>query len=223
MVEALLGAGYRQFMVNNPGHFSYFRNAGPAVPGTPGGRRRGAKPLGLIAGPCLYAFNRWAASFVSGLGADYLVCPLENNRQNLEKTIDPPNRSRAFVTIFAWPALFRIRENLERVYPFTRFSDSRGEEFYLAAGEGGSRVYPERPFSIVDKVPFLRDAGFNRFILDLSGSPGGKSVLKKNHYRDLMNSAQNGIPLPDISRFNWKDGFYQEDQEKAPAHSTDRP
>jgi putative protease len=221
MVDALLHQGYRQFMVNNPGHFSYFRGAAD----NPGGRRRDSRPLGLIAGPYLYTFNRWAASFVAAQGADYLVCPLENNRQNLEKTIDLPNRSRVFITIFTWPALFRIRENLERTYAFTRFSDSRGEEFRLAAGEGGSRVYPDRPFSLVDKVPFLREAGFNRFILDLSGGPGGKSgpVIKKNHYRDLMKSAQNAVPLPDISRFNWKDGFYQEDQEKTPAHSVGRP
>jgi putative protease len=224
MIDALTGEGYRQFMVNNPGHFSYFRGIADnnAPPGNPpagaAGKRRGAKPLGLIAGPYLYTFNRWAASFVSALGADYLVSPLENNRQNLEKTIDPSNRSRVFITIFAWPALFRIRANLEKVYSFTRFSDNRGEEFRLAAGEEGSRVYPEQPFSIVDKVPFLREAGFSRFILDLSGGPGGKSgpAIKKNQYRDLMKSAHEAVPLPDVSRFNWKDGFYQEPAVKEP-------
>jgi putative protease len=222
MIEALTGEGYRQFMVNNPGHFSYFRGAvdNNAPPGNPpaAGKRRGAKPLGLIAGPYLYTFNRWAASFVSALGADYLVSPLENNRQNLEKTIEAPNRSRVFITIFTWPALFRIRANLEKLYGFTRFSDNRGEEFRLAAGEEGSRVYPEQPFSIVDKVPFLREAGFSRFILDLSGGPGGKSgpAIKKNQYRDLMQSAHEAVPLPDVSRFNWKDGFYQEPALKEP-------
>ncbi|MDR1444864.1 MAG: U32 family peptidase, partial [Treponema sp.] len=214
MVEALLNQGYRQFMVNNPGHFSCFRGSRLAgMEAASGGRPGKTKRLGLIAGPYLYTFNRWAASLVTAMGADYFVCPLENNRQNLERTVEPSNRSRVFVTIFSWPALFRIRENLERTYNFTHFFDSRGEEFRLATGEEGSRVYPERPFSIVDKVPFLRESGFGRFILDLSGSPCGKSgpALKKNHYRDLMRSAQNAVPLPDISRFNWKDGFYQEE------------
>ncbi|MDR3147347.1 MAG: U32 family peptidase [Treponema sp.] len=215
MVEALLREGYRQFVVNNPGHFSYFRGAADSAPGagtTSGPRPGRTRSLGLIAGPWLYIFNRWAASFVSSLGADFFVSPLENNRQNLEKTIDAQYRSRVFITIFAWPALFRIRENLGGFYDFTRFSGSRDEEFCLAAGEGGTRVYPERPFSIVDKVPFLREAGFGRFILDLSGGPAGKSgtLIKKNQYRDLMQSARNAVPLPDISRFNWKDGFYQE-------------
>ncbi|MDR1971061.1 MAG: U32 family peptidase [Treponema sp.] len=205
-IGALLEAGYRQFMLNNPGHFSYFR--GPAEGGgTAGGQQ--TRSLGLMAGPYLYTFNRWAASFVASLGAGYFVSPLENNRQNLEKTMDPSCRSRVFITVFAWPALFRIRSNLGKIYDFGRFSGSRDEEFRLAAGEGGSLVYPERPFSIMDKIPFLREAGFSRFILDLSGSPG--SSLKKNQYRDLMKSAQDGAILAGVNRFNWKDGFYRQE------------
>jgi putative protease len=203
-IRALLGEGYRQFMVNNPGHFSLFRGDGA------GGR---AGSLGLIAGPYLYTFNRWAASFVSSLGADYLVSPLENNRQNLEKTIDGAYRHRVFVTVFAWPPLFRIRADLGKLYNFGSFSDSQDEEFRLVSGEEGAMVYPWRPFSIVDKIPFLREAGFSRFILDLCGSPGTSGPsLKKVQYRDLMKSAQNALPIPGASRFNWKDGFYKQDE-----------
>jgi putative protease len=187
-IKALMEKGYRQFVVNNPGHFSLFREGNPA----------------LIAGPYLYVFNRWAASFVSSLGADNFVSPLENNRQNLEKTVSPRRRSFCFVPVFAWPALFRIRADLSGVYGFKDFSDSRGEGFRLSTGNEGSTVYPQRPFSIVDKIPFLTEAGFGRFILDLSGQP-----MKKAEYRDLMKSVKNAAPLPDISRFNWKNGFYQ--------------
>ncbi|MDR0642363.1 MAG: U32 family peptidase [Treponema sp.] len=222
-IGALLGEGYRQFMVNNPGHFSYFRGGGDnsytaaaagdrkAVPGA--GARQGARSLGLIGGPYLYTFNRWAASFVSSLGAGYLVSPLENNRQNLEKTIDPSYRHRVFITVFTWPPLFRIRAGLEGFYKFGAFSDSQDEEFRLAAGEEGSLVYPQRPFSIVDKIPFLREAGFSRFILDLCGSPEASpgSSVKKVQYRNLMKAAQNAVPLAGASRFNWKDGFYKQE------------
>jgi putative protease len=226
-VKALLEEGYRQYMVNNPGHFSYFRSAadnGAAGAGAPdkktpstakGGRgdgRPGAKSLGLIAGPYLYTFNRWAASFVSSLGAGYLASPLENNRQNLERTIDASYRHRVFVTVFAWPALFRIRADLRAFYDFGPFSDSQDEEFRLASGEEGTFVYPQRPFSIVDKLPFLREAGFSRFILDLCGGLGNSGFsLKKNQYRDLMKSAQNAQPLAGAGRFNWKDGFYKQE------------
>ncbi|GHU56315.1 peptidase U32 [Spirochaetia bacterium] len=191
-VKELMERGYRQFVVNNPGHFSCFRNTGAV------------KPPILIAGPYLYIFNRWANQFVSGLGADNFISPLENNRQNLEKTVSPGRRVLTFITVFAYPALFRLRADLSKVYGFKDFSDSREEQFALVSGPDGSIVYPEKPFSIVDKIPFLREAGFSRFILDFSGPS-----LKKTSYRDIVKSAKDAIPLPDISRFNWKDGFYQ--------------
>ncbi|GHT54834.1 peptidase U32 [Spirochaetia bacterium] len=203
-VKELMEKGYRQFVVNNPGHFSCFRDPMRAK-AAGANAARSPKPLALIAGPYLYIFNRWANQFVSDLGADNFISPLENNRQNLEKTVGPGRRVLTFITVFAYPALFRLRSDLSKVYGFKDFSDSREERFALASGPDGSIVYPEKPFSIVDKIPFLREAGFSRFILDFSGPP-----LKKTAYRDIVKAAKDAIPLPDISRFNWKDGFYQQ-------------
>jgi putative protease len=186
-IPVLLRLGYRQFVVNNPGHFSYFRN----------------QYARLIAGPYLYVFNRWAHAFTLSLGAEYFVSPLENNRQNLERTVDAKRRRFAFVTVFAYPPLFRIRADLSAKYSFGAFRDGKDEEFHLVSNPDGSLVYPEKPFSIIDKIPFLQQAGFRSFILDLAGP-----VLKKNHYRDLMDAAKNVSVLPGGSRFNWKDGFY---------------
>jgi putative protease len=188
-IPRLIALGYCRFVVNNPGHLSYFRNRVP--------------PVSLIAGPYLYAFNRWAASFISSLGLDALVSPLENNRKNWERTISPDRRSAAFITVFAYPALFRIRADLSPVYDFENFRDSRDEQFRLISNSDGSLVVPEKPFSIVDKIPFLRESGFGRFILDFSGPP-----LRKKDYKDIMAAARNAVPLPNSERFNWKDGFY---------------
>lgn len=196
-IPALMERGYRQFMVNNLGQCSFFRSAA--------GKE---KPV-FAAGPYLSVFNRWAASFVSSLGASFFVSPLENNRQNLERTVSPACRSRVFVTVFARPALFRIRADLSPVYQFKHFSGGRDELFSLVSGPGGSLVLPEKPFSIVDKIPFLKEAGFGRFILDLSGLP-----VKKAEYRDLINILKQGAPLPGASRFNWKDGFYQMEEDR---------
>jgi hypothetical protein len=154
------------------------------------------------------------------------ISPLENNRQNLERTLGMGKRgviagngggaqsgesrqsralrSRFFIPVFAWPALFRIRADLGQLYGFKKFADSRDESFSLVTGADGSVVIPEKPFSITDKIPFLKEAGFGRFIIDLSGP-----VLKKAQYRDLMRAITEGTPLPGISRFNWKDGFFQ--------------
>jgi putative protease len=193
-IQALRKKGYHQFMVNNPGHFSYFRNSGTS-----------SNQAALIAGPYLYQFNRWAASFITSLGVEAAVSPPENNRQNLEKTVGPGRRAFTFVPLFAYPVLFRIRADLSGLYDFGEFHDSRAERFRLLSGSEGSQVIPEKPYSIVDKVPFLKEAGFRRFILDFSGPS-----LRKKDYRDIMNALIAGRPLPDISRFNWKDGFFSE-------------
>jgi putative protease len=151
-------------------------------------------------------FNRWAVSFAASWGVDAFVSPLENNRQNLERTLPAGDnlRSRFFIPVFAWPPLFRIRKDLGPVYSFSSFSSSRNEYFSLITGQEGSVVISETPVSITDKIQFLREAGFGRFIIDLSGP-----VLKKSDYRDLMRAVAEKIPLPHISRFNWKDGFFQ--------------
>ena len=211
-IELLAEKGYRQYMVNNPGHFSLFRNL----------NSKGYGDVKLIAGPWLYMFNSWSLSFVSSLGADGFVSPLENNRQNLERTlacIDKKQpgvkmaskanllQSKFFITVFAWPPLFNIRANLSSVYKFNAFADNKDEPFSFVTGyEGwmpGSRVYPQKYFSIIDKIPFLKEAGYKRFIVDLTGT-----VLKKTNYRDLMRAITDNAPLPQSSRFNWKDGFF---------------
>jgi len=204
-IKLLTEKGYNQYVLNNPGHFSLFREH---------------ENIKLIAGTWLYTFNSWALSFVSSQGVDAFVSPLENNRQNLERTLGMESRkkedkggrkrqsksalnSKFFITVFAWTPLFNIRANLSSVLNFDSFADNMDEEFLLETSPEGSRVYPKKYFSIIDKIPFLKDAGFGRFIIDLSGQ-----ALKKSNYRDLMRSVNENAPLPQSSRFNWKDGFY---------------
>ena len=206
-IRLLIEKGYVQYVLNNPGHFSLFRDY---------------DNVKLIAGPWLYMFNSWALSFVSSLGADGFVSPLENNRQNLERTLGIESRnngkkegkkrrnnsvlhSKFFITVFAWPPLFNIRANLRPILDFDLFADNTDEEFLLETSPEGSRVYPKKYFSIIDKIPFLKEAGFGRFIIDPSGQ-----ALKKSNYRDLTRSINENAPLPNSSRFNWKDGFYSD-------------
>ncbi|MDR1178791.1 MAG: U32 family peptidase [Spirochaetaceae bacterium] len=187
----LVEAGYRSFIVNNPGHPAFFKGL----------------DVTLIAGPYLYTFNRWAERFLSGLGFDYFVSPLENNRQNLEKTVAANRRHLLFVPVFAYPALFRIRSDLGSFYTFHNFEDNKGDGFELVNRREGSIVVPEQPFSLVDKVPFLAASGFKRFILDFRGRH-----LRKKDYKEIMDALMNQRPLPNASRFNWKDGFYSQSE-----------
>ena len=202
-IKQLAEKGYHQYIVNNPGHFSMFRD----IPESSAAKDK----IKLIAGPWLYTFNSWSLSFVSSFeGVEGFVSPLENNRQNLERTLENQKflRRKYFITVFAWPPLFNIREDLTSVLGFNSFADNKDEAFMLDSGYEGTRVYSKRHFSIVDKIPFLKEAGFGRFIIDLSGAP-----LKKTNYKDLMRALNenngNIRPLPNSSRFNWKDGFYK--------------
>ena len=187
-IPCLIEKGFTTFILNNPGDFSFFRSADAL----------------LIGGPYLYTFNRFAAIFVHGMGATAVVSPLENNRQNLEKTFDADSRAAVFVTVFAFPPLFRIRADLSVLYPWRKFSDRQGEEFSLVSEEG-SVVIPEKPFSIIDKIPFLKEAGFRRFIIDFSNVN-----VKKKTYKEVIGAAKSGMPLECVNRFNWKDGFWRE-------------
>ena len=207
-IELLSGKGYLQYIVNNPGHFSLFK---------------GNDKIKIIAGPWLYTFNSWSLKFVSSFGADGFITPYENSRQNLERTLGIKNRrnedypqqkgrkqnrknqlqSKFFITVFSWTPLFNIRADLAPFLKLKSFADNRDEEFFINSDSEGSRVYPEKYFSIIDKIPFLKEAGFGRFIIDLSGNN-----LKKSEYRDLMHAVKENTPLPNSSRFNWKDGFF---------------
>ena len=109
------------------------------------------------------------------------------------------------------PSLFRIRQDLGGIYNFEGFRGNRDESFILDTSPEGTLVYPWEPFSIVDKTPFLREAGFSRFILDFTSGP-----LKKAEYRDIMEAANRGSPIPGTSRFNWKNGFFRKEKQDEP-------
>jgi putative protease len=194
-VSALINQGYTQFMLNNLGHFSFFKAL----------KNQG---MILIAGPWLYSFNSWALAFLASNSAACFVTPLENNRQNLERTFSRENlRRSAFITVYSRPSLFRIRSRLGDIYDFGKFSSSQDETFRLVSTPEGSLVFPEKHFYIGDKIPFLREAGFRRFILDFSSGP-----FKKTEYKEIMRAAKEAAPPTGLSRFNWKDGFYQSEE-----------
>ncbi|MDR0512146.1 MAG: U32 family peptidase, partial [Treponema sp.] len=127
LIKALIAKGFSFFVVNNLGHFSLFRDAD-------------AGAVTLISGPWLYVFNPWAWDFLEKNNCGYCVSPLENNRQNLERSFPDRQgrrqntRAKVFVTVFARPSLFRIRADLGKVYDFKDFTDSSGDSFRLTSG-----------------------------------------------------------------------------------------
>jgi putative protease len=190
-----IGRGQRHFAANNAGHLGLLRGKG----------------LTVIAGPYLYAFNRWAASFLLEEGARFVVPPLEISKQNFQKVAEAAPAGSWMPIVFSYPALFRIRADLAAAYDFRTFSDRDGSAYELSSSGDGSVVTPMKPFSIVDRIPYLQKDGVAKFILDFSGIK-----LSKPLYKQVMRAASEGKLLPETGRFNWKEGFWQAEETNGP-------
>lgn len=186
-ISELLDMGYKTFIANNLAQVSVLRQKGATV----------------IAGPYLYAFNRWAVSWLENLNIGAFVSPYENSKKNLEGIYEPKVRDRVLLPVYAYPALFRMRFKLPKEYDFTYFSDKEEVAFKVNSTADGSFVMPEAPFSIVDKTSALQSEGFNRFLLDFSKTKVGRQEVKA-----VQLSLAKQKPLEGVSRFNWKEGFY---------------
>ena len=62
-------------------------------------------------------------------------------------------------------------------------------------------------YSITDKVNFITASGFKRLLIDFS-----KTKVSRSQIKAITASMLKGQPLPEVSRFNWKDGFYSPQQ-----------
>ncbi|MBR4323817.1 peptidase U32 family protein [Treponema sp.] len=186
-LNELVFDGYKTFVVNNIAHISMLRGKG----------------ANLIAGPYLYTFNRWAASWFENQNIGAFITPLENSWDNLKMTWEESVRDRVLVTAYAYPALFRMRFKLPESYDFLYFMDKEETVFKVNSTEDGSVVMPEAPFSIVDKSEILNSAGFKRILLDFSRTKVSRQELKM-----VTSSMIKRQPVPESSRFNWKNGFY---------------
>ena len=200
-LDKLIQNGYFNFVANNIAHLQMLKN----------------KKVNVIAGPYLYTFNRWAVSWLENQDVGAFIMPYENSRRNLEATFDQKIRPRVLVPVFAYPTLFRMRFKLPQDYDFTYFKDKEEKVFRVNSSEDGSFVIPDEPFCITDKIKVLESAGFKRILIDFSNTK-----VFRNQIKAVMTSLTKAQPLPYISRFNWKDGFYSPQQMEAYKAATQR-
>lgn len=190
-IEYWLSRGVKHFVANNLGHLGILRGKGAI----------------LIAGPWLYAFNLWAATFLLDQGVKHIMPPLEISKQNLMRMAEALPSSLFMPVVFSFPQLFTIRGDLAKTHGTDRFADRDGQGFTLNSRRDYNVLVPDRPFSIIDRTPFLRKEKIERFVLDLSNASPNRGF-----FRDIAKAAAEAKVLPDASRFNWKDGFYSDDE-----------
>ncbi|MCR4822204.1 MAG: U32 family peptidase [Treponema sp.] len=186
-LDELIADGFKTFVANNIAHISILKSKG----------------VNIIGGPYLYTFNRWAASWFENQNIGAFITPLENSWDNLKETWEPSVRDRVLVTTYAYPALFRMRFKLPESYDFLYFQDKEEVLFKVNSTSDGSVVMPESPFSIVDKTAMLNSDGFKRTLLDFS-----RTKVTRQELKAVTNAMVKKQPLPETSRFNWRDGFY---------------
>lgn len=226
-IKKLYELGFTTFVANNTAHIGMIRLLTQNAAAQQDSANKEAaqyshKPRHVeiphvIGGPYLYTFNRWAVSWLENQNIGAFITPLENSQCNLEDTFDQNVRDRVMITVFAYPTLFRMRFRLPKSYDFTYFNDKEGMEFKVNSTPDGSFVMPEQPFSILDKVEFLDHEGFHRVLIDFSKTKVDKPDLKKISAALVKKQA-----LPETSRFNWKDGFYNPEQIEEYKASNDR-
>lgn len=186
-LDQLVADGFKTFVVNNVAHIAMLRGKGANV----------------IAGPYLYTFNRWAVSWLENQNIGAFITPLENSWDNIKATYEMNVRDRVMVTVYAYPALFRMRFKLPESYDFMYFKDKEEMIFKISTTSDGTVVMPENPFSVTDKVSMLNTDGFNRILIDFS-----KTKLTRQEMKGITTSMLKKQPVPETSRFNWRDGFY---------------
>jgi len=186
-----LEKGVSLVILNNQAHFSMLRG----------------KNVISIAGPWLYTFNKWALAYYIEQGVQAFIPPYEISRQDLYRLTEYLPAQFFAPIVFAYPDLFRIRADLSRKYDNAKFMDREDNAFRLIGKRDYSVVVPDRPFSLTDLVPNLKKQGFRRFIVDLSNAEPSKGL-----YRDIARAMEQGSPLPNTTRFNWKDGFWSEER-----------
>jgi putative protease len=194
------GKGQRIFIANNLGHLQLLKG----------------RDVSVVAGPWLYAFNSWAAAFLLGNGADFIVPPLEISKQAFGWMAEIVPGKSLFPTVFSYPQLFTIRSDMGELFDLRFLRDRDGDEYELVSSPDGSVVIPIKPYSLVDRIPFLHKDGASKFILDFSFID-----LKKQVYKRVFQAAKDGIVLPDAGRFNWKDGFWNPEEEPVQSRATD--
>lgn len=193
-LDSLVKEGFSTFVVNNLAHINMLKN----------------KNVNMIGGAYLYTFNRWAVSWLENQNIGAFITPVENSRNNLLATFDRNVRDRVMVTVYAYPALFRMRFKLPESYDFMYFWDKKEMPFKVLSNDEGSFVMPEEPFSIADKYQVLQKDGIKRVLVDFS-----RTRVTKQECKAVISSMLKGQVISGVSRFNWKDGFYNPEKLEA--------
>ncbi len=182
-IRQLIQAGFRQFRLNNLGHFPLFDDQ---------------QGLQLYSGFRLFSLNSQAISAWAGLGIGEAELYIEDDRANLADLLSHQLPLPTALTVYASVPLLVSRIAIRNVRSDHPVRSDRDDAYRVQQRQGLTWLSSETDFSFIANMAELENFGCHNFIVDLSHlgpfSPAGKKVL---------DAVRRGADPPETSKFNY--------------------
>lgn len=155
------------------------------------------KEATFITNENVYIFNDAALSNIEKEGAQMAILPFENDRENL---IFYQNKG-GIIPMFFLPELFFSRMPI-KVKNDDSISDNKQAKFDKVVRDGITRIVPQLPTSLFQFYQKLKDMGYQRFLIDLSGFSAENVTLD-----ELVKMMQSNTKPTGAYLFNYKRGL----------------
>ncbi|WP_036683036.1 peptidase U32 family protein [Pelobacter seleniigenes] len=183
-VRQLVRNGFRNFRLNNLGHFPLFDKLAD---------------LNLFSSFRLFALNSQALVALADLGITEAELYIEDDRSNLAAVLARKLPLATALTVYGSVPLLASRVRIKNLRSDNPVLSDRGDAFLVQQRQGLTWLQSGTDFSFIGNLPELEQSGCSRFIIDLSHvgpfSSRGKQVLE---------AVRRGYDPPDVSKFNFE-------------------
>ena len=186
-VRQLVQAGFRNFRLNNLGHFPLFDSL---------------EKLKLFGSFRLFSVNSQALLSWKELGIADAELYIEDDRNNFAEILKRDTGLPISLTVYASVPLITSRIAIKNVRSDNPVLSDRGDAYRVQQRQGTTLLRSETDFSFIGNLQELQSFGCHNFILDISHlgpfSAQGKQVL---------DSVRRGCDPADCSKFNYELGM----------------
>ncbi|HBL77827.1 MAG: hypothetical protein A2W90_02030 [Bacteroidetes bacterium GWF2_42_66] len=146
----------------------------------------------------IYVYNDASARLMINEGLQDFCYPQENDMENL---LNMQNRN-GLVPLYFYPELFYSRMPVKINQTESKFKDDSGKTFRRIIKDGMTIVIPDVPVSLTQYKKQLMDAGFRKFLIDLSFDTPTSNLIKK-----VMTRFKDSEQIHPSTTFNFKKGL----------------
>ncbi len=186
-VRQLVQAGFKNFRLNNLGHFPLFDKL---------------EGVQLYGGFRMLCLNSQSLSALAELGLSEVELYIEDERDNLKELLSRQLPVPAALTVYASVPLLTSRVKIKGVRSDAPVVSDRGDAFRVQLRQGLTWLGSETDFSFIANMRELESFGCHNFIVDLSHlgpfSPQGKQ---------LLDAVKRGQDPAGTSKFNYLTGL----------------